>query len=280
VRVSLAMKKRLLSGIELSDEEAPALDEGHILGVCERVKEILAPHVRNTDAEIQEALQAGKRILLEGAQGILLDLDMGTYPYVTSSNTGVGGALSGLGLPYGRLRTVLGVMKAYCTRVGQGPFPTEIGGEEGDRLRAAGGEYGATTGRPRRCGWFDAVAARHSVQVGGLDGLVLTKLDILDRHETIRVCVGYEVGGKRVEVFPAETSVLDRCEPVYEDVPGWRSSTVGVRGFDDLPPEAKAYLACLESLTGKKIWMVSTGPGREDTILLRHPFDGPRGGKN
>jgi adenylosuccinate synthase len=241
------------------------------------VREILAPHVRNTDAEIQEALNAGKRILLEGAQGVLLDLDMGTYPYVTSSNTGVGGALSGLGLPYGRVSAVLGVMKAYCTRVGQGPFPSEIHGEEGERLRSAGGEYGATTGRPRRCGWFDAVAASHCVQVTGLDGLVITKLDILDSQQAIRVCVAYELNGKRVTTFPAETSTLDKCKPVYEEFPGWMTSTSGARSWEALPSRARGYLATLERLTGKKIWLVSTGPDREDTIELRDPFAAGQG---
>ncbi len=273
IRVSLALKRRILGDIDLSGEERLALDEKHNLEVCSRVREILAPHIRNTDAEIQEALRSGKRILLEGAQGILLDLDMGTYPFVTSSNTGVGGALSGLGLPYGGLDGVLGVMKAYCTRVGQGPFPTEIRGEEGERLRAEGSEYGATTGRPRRCGWFDAVAASHSVQVAGMDALVVTKLDILDNQETIRVCVAYEVGGKRLTTFPAETGTLERCEPVYEDFPGWMTSTSGARSFGDLPPRAKDYLAYLERLTARKIWLVSTGPGREDTIKIRDPFD-------
>ncbi|OGL65560.1 MAG: adenylosuccinate synthase [Candidatus Tectomicrobia bacterium RIFCSPLOWO2_12_FULL_69_37] len=272
IRVSLALKRRILGGIGLSEEESRALDEGYNLEMCRKVREILAPHVCNTDAEIQGAVESGKRILLEGAQGVLLDLDMGTYPYVTSSNTGVGGALSGLGLPYGKLSAVVGVMKAYCTRVGQGPFPTEIHGEEGERLRSAGGEYGATTGRPRRCGWFDAVAARHCIQVTGLDGLVVTKLDILDGLKAIRVCVGYELEGRRLAAFPAETSTLERCEPVYEEFPGWLTSTAGARSWDALPPRARDYLAALERLTGKNIWLVSTGPGREDTIQVRDPF--------
>ncbi|MBI3126677.1 MAG: adenylosuccinate synthase [Candidatus Tectomicrobia bacterium] len=272
VRVSLALKRRILGDIPLSKEEAQALDEGYNLEVCRRVREILAPHVRNTDTEIHAALEQGKRILLEGAQGVLLDLDMGTYPYVTSSNTGVGGALSGLGLPYGKLTAVLGVMKVYCTRVGQGPFPSEIHGEEGERLRSAGGEFGATTGRPRRCGWFDAVAARHCVQVTGLDGLVITKLDILDNQKTIRVCVGYELDGKRLGAFPAETGILDRCRPVYEEFPGWLSATSGCRDWNALPQGARNYLGALERLAGRRIWLISTGPGREDTIEMRDPF--------
>ncbi|MEE9273703.1 MAG: adenylosuccinate synthase [bacterium] len=272
VRVSLAIKKRILGGIDLTEEERSSLDENYILDVCDQVREMLAPHVRNTDAEIHEALSAGKRILLEGAQGLLLDVDMGTYPFVTSSNTGVGGALSGLGLPSSSVDVVLSVMKAYCTRVGQGPFPTELHGEEADRIRVEGGEFGATTGRPRRCGWFDAVAALHSIQVSGADALIVTKLDVLDNQETIRVCVGYEIEGKRVTTFPAEASLLDRCAPIYEDFPGWATSTVGARSLSDLPPNARNYLDTLERLTGRPIWLISTGPRREDTIEVRDPF--------
>ena len=272
VRVSLAIKKRLLHGISLTDEERQALEESHIMDVCGQVRETLAPHVRNTDSEILEAITNNKRILLEGAQGILLDLDMGTYPYVTSSNTGVGGALSGLGMPVGKVGAVIAVMKAYLTRVGQGPFPSELHGEEGERLRAEGGEYGATTGRARRCGWFDVVAARHAINVTGTDALVMTKLDILDRLDIIRVCVGYEMDGARITTFPAEASILDRCTPIYEDFPGWKTPTKGARSRDDLPPLAKEYLNNLERLTGRPIWMISTGPGREDTIEVKNPF--------
>ncbi|MEE9240289.1 MAG: adenylosuccinate synthase [bacterium] len=275
VRVSLAIKKRILSGISLSQEELQALDEGHIMEVCGQVREILASHVRNTDAEIHEAIVSGKKVLLEGAQGILLDLDMGTYPYVTSSNTGVGGALNGLGMPLGKVDTIIAVMKAYCTRVGQGPFPSELHGDEGERLRVEGGEYGATTGRPRRCGWFDAVAARHAVQVTGADALVLTKLDVLDNQETIRVCVGYEMNGKRITIFPAEATILERCVPVYEDYPGWMESTVEAHSLDDLPPRAREYIGHLEHIIGKPVWIISTGPGREDTIEIHDPFSVP-----
>ncbi len=272
IRVSLAIKKRLLGDIVLNEEEAKSLEEAHVLDVCTRVREALGAHVRNTDAEINEALNGNKRILLEGAQGILLDLDMGTYPYVTSSNTGVGGAMSGLGLPYSRLRTVFGIMKAYCTRVGQGPFPSEMGEVEAGQLREEGGEFGATTGRPRRCGWFDAVAARHCIQVSGMDAIAVTKLDVLDNQKTIRVCVGYEYEGERVTVFPAETSILERCEPVFREFPGWMSPTGGVRNYDDLPPRAQEYIKGLEELTARPVWLVSTGPGRDDTICIRNPF--------
>ncbi|HBK79337.1 MAG TPA: adenylosuccinate synthase [Nitrospinae bacterium] len=272
VRVSLAIKKRLLEGITLSGEERRALEEDYILEVCAQVREILAPHVRNTDAEILEAITNNKRVLLEGAQGILLDLDMGTYPFVTSSNTGVGGALSGLGMPLRKVDAIVAVMKAYCTRVGQGPFPSELHGEEGERLRSEGGEYGATTGRPRRCGWFDAVAARHAVQVTGTDALIVTKLDVLDNLETIRICVGYEMDGERITIFPAEASILERCTPIFEDFEGWRVPTAGTRRLEDLPPLAREYLNHLERLTAMPIWMVSTGPGREDTIEIQNPF--------
>ncbi|MDP6365074.1 MAG: adenylosuccinate synthase [Nitrospinota bacterium] len=272
VRVSLAIKKRLLAGISLDEEERRALEEDYILEVCDEVREILAPHVRNTDAEILEAITNNRRVLLEGAQGILLDLDMGTYPYVTSSNTGVGGALSGLGMPLGKVGAVVAVMKAYCTRVGQGPFPSELHGDEGERLRLGGGEFGATTGRPRRCGWFDAVAACHAVQVTGADALVVTKLDVLDNLDSIRICVGYEIDGKRITTFPAEATILERCIPVYEDFQGWKEPTAGVRNYGDLPVKAKEYLSHLGRLTGKPIWMISTGPDREDTIEVRNPF--------
>lgn len=274
VGVSLAIKKRLLGDIGLSAEEARALDAAHVLEVCSGVREILGPHVRNTDAEINEALSKNQKILLEGAQGILLDLDMGTYPYVTSSNTGVGGAMSGLGLPYRRLGAVFGIMKAYCTRVGQGPFPSEMGEAEAGRLREEGGEFGATTGRPRRCGWFDAVAARHCVQVAGMDAIAVTKLDVLDNQERIRVCVGYEYEGERLTVFPAETSILERCRPVYAEFPGWMSSTGGVRDYEKLPPRAKDYIRRIEELTGRPVWLISTGPRRDDTICIHNPFDG------
>jgi adenylosuccinate synthase len=273
VRVSLAIKKRLLAGIALSEEEKLALSESHNLQLCEMARSILSPHVRNSDAEIHEALKAKKRILLEGAQGILLDVDMGTYPYVTSSNTGVGGALSGLGIPGGKVDLVLAVMKAYCTRVGQGPFPTELQGKEGEDLRAQGGEFGATTGRPRRCGWFDVVAARHAIQVGGVDAIVLTKIDVLDNQETIRVCVGYRLGEETLETFPAEASILERCEPCYEEFPGWMTGTMGVRTMRDLPDRAREYIQYLERLVEKPIVIVSTGPSRDDTIELEDPFE-------
>jgi len=272
VRVTLSIKKRLLAGISMSDEERRSLEEAHIIKVCSQVREILAPHVRNTDVEILEAITNDKRVVLEGAQGILLDLDMGTYPYVTSSNTGVGGALSGLGMPLRKVGAIVAVMKAYCTRVGQGPFPSELHGAMGERLRSGGGEYGATTGRPRRCGWFDAVAARHAVQVTGADALIVTKIDVLDNLETIRICVGYEMDGKRITIFPAEASILEQCTPVFEESEGWLVPTVGTRRLEDLPSQAREYLKQLERLTGTPIWMVSTGPGRDDTIEIQDPF--------
>lgn len=273
IRVSLALKKKLLGGIALREEERGALDEARVLEVCARAREALGPHVRNTDAEINDALSRNRKILLEGAQGVLLDLDMGTYPYVTSSNTGVGAAMSGLGLPCSRVSAVFGIMKAYCTRVGQGPFPSEMEDADAARLREEGAEFGATTGRPRRCGWFDAVAARHCVQVAGMDAIAVTKLDVLDGQETIRVCVGYECEGERLTVFPAETSILERCEPVYAEFPGWTSPAAGVRDYDDLPPRAKDYIRRLEELTDRPVWLISTGPAREDTICIRNPFD-------
>ncbi len=180
--------------------------------------------------------------------------------------------MSGLGMPLGKVDAIIAVMKAYCTRVGQGPFPSELLGDMGERLRAEGGEFGATTGRPRRCGWFDAVAARHAVQVTGTNALVVTKLDVLDNLETLRICVGYEMDGERITLFPAEASILDRCEPVYEEFQGWQEPTVGAQRLGDLPPRAREYLDQIERLAGRPIWLISTGPRREDSIEVRNPF--------
>ena len=274
IRVSLAIKKRLLGDIDLNEEETKALDEAHILDVCSQVRKTLGPHVRNTDVEINDALSGNKKILLEGAQGILLDLDMGTYPYVTSSNTGVGGAMSGLGLPYSRLNTVFGIMKAYCTRVGQGPFPSEMGKWKPGSFGKRAVSSAPPPAGPGGCGWFDAVAARHCIQVSGMDAIAVTKLDVLDNQETIRVCVGYEYEGERVTVFPAETSILEQCKPVYAEFPGWMSPTGGVKDYDALPPRAKDYIKHLEELTDRPVWLISTGPSRDDTICIHNPFDG------
>ena len=272
IKVSISLKKKLLFEISLTDEEKMAFDESYILSICEEVREVFVNHICNTDVEIYNSLQAKKNILLEGAQGILLDVDMGTYPFVTSSNTGVGGALNGLGISYSKIDSVLGVVKAYCTRVGQGPFPSEMVGSEAELLRAEGGEFGATTGRPRRCGWLDAVAARHCIQVCGIDTIALTKLDVLDNQETIRICVGYEIDGEKITSFPAETGILERCRPIFEEFPGWKVKTAGINVKEELPELALSYVDNVERILGVSVSLISTGPERNDTITIKEPF--------
>jgi adenylosuccinate synthase len=218
---------------------------------------------------LHKQMSQGYSVLFEGAQATLLDLDHGTYPYVTCSNAGAGGASTGCGVGPTRIDGVLGVAKAYCTRVGTGPFPTESTGKEADAIRERGGEYGATTGRPRRCGWFDAVSVRYAVRVNGFDALAITKLDVLDELDTIPVCTGYRFEGATLQELPSDSSVLEACEPVYERLPGWKAPTAGVREWSDLPPNARAYLECLQELVGAEIGLVSTGPDRLQTIVRR-----------
>jgi len=229
--------------------------------------ERMRPMIRDVSVLLNEAMGAGKSILFEGAQGTLLDIDHGTYPYVTSSNASVGGVCTGLGIPPKAIGRVLGVVKAYTTRVGEGPFPTELFGEMGNRLRESGSEYGAVTGRPRRCGWFDAVAVRYAARINGLDGLALTKLDVLDGLERIDICTAYRCGGRTLTEFPSDGRQLASCEPVYESMPGWSAPTAGVRSFDRLPDAARNYLARLEEVSGVRAAIVSTGSERDDTIL-------------
>jgi len=217
-------------------------------------------------------ISEGKSILFEGAQGTLLDVDHGTYPYVTSSNAVAGGVCTGIGIGPTKINGVIGVSKAYTTRVGGGPFPTELKDRLGEDLRAKGGEYGATTGRPRRCGWFDSLSVRYSVRVNGMNGLALTKLDILDEYPKIKICVGYKYKGKIYEEMPQESSVLWGCEPIYEEMDGWVQSTVGIRRFDDLPEMARAYINKIESLVGVKVDIISTSQRRDDIVIRRNPF--------
>ncbi|HEX7798552.1 MAG TPA: adenylosuccinate synthetase, partial [Vicinamibacterales bacterium] len=205
--------------------------------------------------------------LFEGAQGTLLDIDHGTYPYVTSSNASIGGVCTGLGVGPRASNGVLGVVKAYTTRVGEGPLPSELTGEMGNRLRDSGNEYGAVTGRPRRCGWYDAVAVRYGVRINGLDALALTKLDVLDGLERIEICTAYRCGSRTLTEFPSDLSQLAACEPIYESMPGWDTPTRGARRFSDLPENARRYIARLEQVSGIPAAIVSTGSDREDTIL-------------
>lgn len=221
-------------------------------------------NIINTPYYLNESLKQGKRVLLEGAQGTGLDIDFGTYPYVTSSNPTTGGALAGSGINFRYLENVIGITKAYATRVGEGPFPSEIFGDASETLRKLGGEYGATTGRPRRCGWFDVEMVKHSVRINGINSLVLTKIDILSNYDKIPVVVGYELDGKRLEYFPSQN--LDEVKPIYQEFPGWKSDIAGVSKFEDLPKTCQDYIETLENLTETRIGIVSTGPDREHTI--------------
>jgi adenylosuccinate synthase len=215
---------------------------------------------------------AGKNVLFEGAQGAMLDIDHGTYPFVTSSNTTAGGAACGTGVGLLDFNYVLGITKAYSTRVGNGPFPTELFDQTGEHLSARGAEFGATTGRRRRCGWFDAVLMRKSARLNSLSGLCLTKLDVLDGLESIGLCVAYRYDGQEIDVVPQGAENYARCEPVIERLPGWRESTAGARRMDDLPENARRYITRIETLVGVPVDVLSTGPDRQDTIILRDPF--------
>ncbi len=241
-------------------------DEALALG--ERVR----PMVADVPALLAQAMARGEPLLFEGAQGALLDVDHGTYPYVTSSNCVAGAASAGAGVGPQSLHRVLGIVKAYTTRVGSGPFPTELHDEIGKRLATVGKEFGSVTGRPRRCGWFDAPALRRSIQLNGIDGLVVTKLDVLDGLETVKLCVGYRQDGKTLDLLPFGAAELARCKPIYEEMPGWSESTVGLQQWDQLPLNARRYLERLSQVAGAPIDLVSTGPDRDETILIRHPF--------
>jgi adenylosuccinate synthase len=227
----------------------------------------MAPWVADVSLFLSRARAEKRPIMFEGAQGTLLDIDHGTYPYVTSSNATIGGVCTGLGVPPRAIDGVLGVAKAYTTRVGEGPLPTELTGEIGNRLRETGQEFGAVTGRPRRCGWYDAVAVRYAVRVNGLDALALTKLDVLDGMEELQICTAYRCAGTTLTEFPGEIAQLSACEPVYESIPGWTAPTKGARQYADLPAAARRYIARLEELTGVPAAVVSTGSAREDTII-------------
>lgn len=236
----------------------------------------IAPRLTRMIADVPRALYeahiTGANLLFEGAQGTLLDIDHGTFPFVTSSNCVAGAAAAGAGVGPGMLHYVLGITKAYTTRVGGGPFPTELDDEIGKHLARRGNEFGATTGRPRRCGWFDAAALKRSIQINGVSGLCVTKLDVLDGLEEMKICTGYRIDGKLSDILPVGADDLERCEPVYEVLPGWKNSTVGARSLEALPVQARDYLKRMEALCGVPVDMISTGPDREETIVLRHPF--------
>ncbi len=249
----------------------PPLDADAIVAEHLAYAERLAPYITDVADEIAQALRSRKRILAEGAQGTLLDLDHGSYPYVTSSHPTIGGVMIGLGVGPQHIERVIGVVKAYQTRVGAGPMPTELTGELGERLRGTGDrpwdEFGTTTGRPRRCGWLDAVTLRYAVRVNSLTEMAITKLDVLSRFAEIKVCVAYELDGRRTETFPTDLTVLARCRPIYETLPGWQVDITQARRFEDLPPQARDYVSYLETLTGIPATCISVGPGRDQTIL-------------
>jgi adenylosuccinate synthase len=241
---------------------------GEYMGYAEKLSAFIA----DTDIIINRTIAAKGNVLFEGAQGTLLDIDHGTYPFVTSSNAIAGGACTGLGVGPTKISRVLGVVKAYTTRVGSGPFPTEIKDALGETLREKGGEYGATTGRPRRCGWLDMVTLRHAVRINGITGLALTKLDILDGLDTLKICTAYRYQGKTFDEFPKEMNVFEECDPVYEERKGWDASTLGIRDFNRLPGNAKAYIRTIEKMLGVKVHIISTGQRRDERILLKDQF--------
>ncbi|MCH7906216.1 MAG: adenylosuccinate synthase [Chloroflexi bacterium] len=247
---------------------ADPVDVDDIFEAAGRWASDLAPYIKPAEYFVADALESGQNIILEGAQGALLDLDHGSYPYVTSSNPTVGGALSGLGIGPRAFGGVAGVFKAYTTRVGAGPFPTELDDEIGEKIRTIGKEFGTTTGRPRRCGWFDGVAGRYSAKVNGFDALIITKLDILDGFDTVKVCVAYEIDGKRTENFPIDSALLSRSKPIYEELPGWSGSTAGITRPEDVPANAMSYIRFIEDLLGVKASIISSGPRREETVVL------------
>ena len=230
--------------------------------------EILSPYIKDTVLTVNKAAKANKNILFEGAQGMLLDVDYGTYPFVTSSNTTTGGACTGSGISPKHIQNVVGVMKAYCTRVGEGPFTSELFDEDGKKIAKVGNEFGATTGRPRRCGWFDAVSARYSCMVNGVNQLAITKLDVLDSFETIHVCTAYEVDGVRYEDMPSDTDQIAKAIPIYESMPGWNSPTTEAKSFDELPKEAQVYLKKIAKLVDSDIHIISVGPNRSQTFYV------------
>jgi len=229
----------------------------------------LEPWVGDASLALTRDIEAGACVLFEGAQGTMLDIDHGTYPFVSSSNGTVGGICTGLGVGPRAVGAVLGIAKAYTTRVGEGPLPTELHGPEGDELRESGREYGASTGRPRRCGWYDAVAVRYAVRINGIDALALTKMDVLDGLAEVPICTGYRHHGGVITEFPSNGSALSECEPIYERLPGWDSPTAGIRRYEDLPAAARAYVSRLEEVTGIPVAIVSTGSDRADTILVK-----------
>jgi adenylosuccinate synthase len=248
------------------------IDRAALLGALAAIAPQILPYAAPVWKVLNDKRRAGRRILFEGAQGSLLDIDFGTYPYVTSSNVIAGQAATGVGLGPNAIDFVLGIVKAYTTRVGEGPFPTELRDETGERLGARGREFGTVTGRKRRCGWFDAALVRQTCAISGINGIALTKLDVLDGFERLRICTGYDLDGRRLDYLPTAADQQARCVPVYEEVEGWRESTEGARSWADLPGAAVKYVRRIEELIGCPVAMLSTSPERDDTILVTDPF--------
>ncbi len=253
--------------------KAETVDFARTLDESMQAAEVVAPITADITQILQDLADSGESILFEGAQGTFLDIDHGTYPFVTSSNTVAAAASTGTGIGPRNLDYILGIVKAYTTRVGAGPFPTELFDDQGAHLARVGAEFGATTGRPRRCGWFDAVALRRSIINSSVSGLCVTKLDVLDELETIQIAVGYEIDGKPISGVPVVVDRFAECKPVYEEWPGWQTSTVGIKDYAELPSAARDYLARIEELAGVPVDIISTGPDREQTIIKQHPFE-------
>jgi adenylosuccinate synthase len=266
LRLVVARKNRLLTALS---PEARRFDADTLCAEYIGYAEQMRPHIQDTSRLLHGALKSGKSLLFEAAQGSLLDVDHGTYPYVTSSNSSAAGVWSGSGVPARNLDRVLGVLKAYTTRVGRGPFPTELNDGVGERIRRTGREYGTVTGRPRRCGWFDAVAARYAAELSGVDELAIMLLDVLSELEELRICTAYELDGQRLESFPSEAFVLERCKPVYETLPPLGQDVSKIRRLADLPTAARRYVDRLSQLVGAPVTMISVGPDREQTILCK-----------
>jgi adenylosuccinate synthase len=251
---------------------AEALSADDIIAQYNEYAKRFAPHVTDISVELEAGMQAHQKILFEGAQGTHLDIDHGTYPFVTSSNTVAGNACCGAGVGPNAITGVIGIVKAYTTRVGQGPFPTELLDDIGDKIQQKGAEFGATTGRRRRCGWLDAIMLRNAVRLNGLTALAITKLDVLGGLESLNICTGYAYNGKALRDFPVSLKVLAQCKPVYETLPGWQEDISKIRNFDDLPENVNNYLERIEELTQTPITIISVGPAREETIVVRNPF--------
>ncbi|MBB5776282.1 adenylosuccinate synthase [Nonomuraea angiospora] len=265
IEVALGEKNQVLTKVYNRRGIEPAAVLEEYLAYAERLK----PHIADTSLVLSKALDEGKFVLLEGGQGTLLDIDHGTYPFVTSSSPTSGGACAGAGIPPNRLTKIIGILKAYTTRVGSGPFPTELTDEVGEWLRQTGGEYGVTTGRNRRCGWFDAVIARYATRINGITDYFLTKLDVLSGLERIPVCVAYDVDGVRHDEIPMTQTDFHHAVPVYEELPGWQEDITSAKSFDDLPPNAQAYVRALEEMSGAPISAIGVGPGRDQTVVVR-----------